>query len=77
MIKTRSDLRSYIQTDRKRMPIAHPLLAALTFSESWSIRRYLTILRRLEYHKNSYTRYNRLMTSKKLRLLCKISLSGG
>lgn len=77
MIKTRSDLRFYIQADRKRMPIVHPYLAALTFSESWSIRRYLTILRHLEYHKNSYTRYKRLMTSKKYRFLCHLSLSGG
>lgn len=77
MIKTRSDLRFYIQADRKRMPIVHPYLAALTFSESWSIRRYLTVLRHLEYHKNSYTRYKRLMTSKKYRSLCHLSLSGG
>lgn len=77
MIRTLNDMRAYIQADRKRMPISHPFLAALTFSESWSIRRYLTTLRHLEYHKNSFCRYRRLMTAQKFGLLLRISSLGG
>lgn len=54
MISTRRDLKNYIKADRERQPIAHPFLAALTYSESWSVRRYLTILRNYEYHLNRY-----------------------
>lgn len=54
MITSKKELRYYISEDRKRQPIAHPLLSALTFSESWSVRSYLTILRHYEFHLNSF-----------------------
>lgn len=54
MISTRQELKNYIKADRERQPITHPFLAALTYSESWSVRRYLTILRNYEYHLNRY-----------------------
>jgi len=52
MIHTRKDLKRYIQADRSRQPISRPLLSAITFSESWSVRKYLTILRYYEYYLN-------------------------
>lgn len=60
MITSKRDLKYYISADRKRQPIAYPILSALTYSESWSIRRYMTILRYYEYHLN---RFNTLKKS--------------
>ena len=52
MIKSRDDMRRYIQEDQKRQPIKYPLMAALTYSESYLVRKYLTILRHYEYYLN-------------------------
>lgn len=52
MITTREELKLYIQRDRERQPIEHPFLSAFTFSESWSVRQYLTVLRYYEYYLN-------------------------
>lgn len=53
MITSKKELKFYISEDRKRQPIERPFLSALTFSESWSVRSYLTILRHYEFHLNS------------------------
>lgn len=58
MITSRKELKEWILADRARQPIAHPVLSALTFSESWSVRNYLMILRHYEYHLNTF-RQNR------------------
>lgn len=54
MIRTREDLRDYIHADRIRQPIKYPLLAAVTFSESYLVRKYLTVLRHYEYYLNKW-----------------------
>ena len=38
--------------DRARQPIAHPFMSAITYSESWSVRQYLSVLRHYEYYLN-------------------------
>ena len=68
MIYSRQELKRYIILDRAIQPIAHPFLSAITFSESWSVRRYLTVLRHLDYHKNMK---DYLFTKKKLISLTK------
>ena len=65
MIYSRNELNRYIIEDRATQPIAHPFLSAITFSESWSVRRYLTVLRHLEYHKNVLSLYKRFLVQKR------------
>ena len=54
MITSRKELKEYIKADRVRMPIKYPVLSALTFSESYLIRHYLTVLRHYEYWLNRW-----------------------
>ena len=54
MITSKKELKYYISEDRKRQPIERPFLSALTFSESWSVRSYLTILRHYEFYLHSF-----------------------
>lgn len=51
-IQTRKDMHMFIQADRSRQNIPHPFLSWLTFSEDMLTRKYLTVLRHLEYHIN-------------------------
>lgn len=77
MIFTRKEMHDYIHKDRERMPIAHPFLSAITFSESWSVRRYLTVLRHLEYHKNVLSLYRRFFVMKRKNKVLTLLLIGG
>lgn len=52
MIHSRKDMHEYIAADFKRQNMTHPNLAALTFGEHHATRRYLNVLRHLEYYKN-------------------------
>lgn len=64
MIKTKSDLKRYIQADYNRQNMKHPIWARLTFGEHDLTRRYLKCLRNLEYYKNNKTGFwNKLMYS--------------
>ena len=53
MIKTKSDLKRYVQADYQRQQMKHPLWARLTYGEHDLTRRYLCTLRHLEYYKNN------------------------
>lgn len=52
MIRTVEDLRRYIRSDYLRQNMKHPLLARLTWGEHDLTRRYLSVLRHLEYYTN-------------------------
>lgn len=52
MISTRKELNEYIEADFIRQNMKHPLLARLTFGEHNRTRKYLSLLRHLEYWKN-------------------------
>ncbi len=52
MIRTKEDLKEYIRADFSRQNMKHPLLARLTFGEHDLTRRYLRVLRHLEYWEN-------------------------
>ena len=56
MITTRRDLREYIRADFVRQGMTHPLLARLTFGEHNRTRKYLNLLRHVEYYKNKRRR---------------------
>lgn len=56
MIRTKGQMREYITADFARQNMKHPLLARLTYGEHDRTRRYLSILRHLEYHKNNIHR---------------------
>lgn len=77
MIKTRRDMKHYISADMKRMPIPHPFLSALSFSEGWSVRRYLVVLRHLEYHMNVFSKYKKASESNRFKTSTRIILMGG
>lgn len=53
MIITRMDLKRYIEADFSRQKMEHPRMAALTFGEHALTRKYLKLLRLVEYHKNN------------------------
>ena len=53
MIKTKSDLKAYIKADFERQQMKHPVWASLTYGEHALTRRYLEILRKLEYYENN------------------------
>lgn len=77
MIYSRQELKRYIILDRAIQPIAHPFLSAITFSESWSVRRYLTVLRHLEYHKNVLSLYRRFFVLKRDKRCIHYMIMGG
>lgn len=52
MIRTKADLREWVETDFARQKMKHPILASLTFGEHNATRRYLNVLRHVEYYKN-------------------------
>lgn len=52
MIRTADDLKRYIRSDYLRSNMRHPLLSRLTWGEHDLTRRYLSVLRHLEYHSN-------------------------
>ena len=62
MIKTKADLKRYIQEDFNRQNMKHPILARLTYGEHDQTRRYLNTLRHVEYYKNNIGGvFNRLL----------------
>lgn len=77
MIFTRKEMHDCIYKDRVRMPTTHPFLSAITFSESWSVRRYLTVLRHLEYHKNVLSLYRRFFVLKRDKRCIHYMIMGG
>ncbi|MCR8894191.1 serine O-acetyltransferase [Bacteroides sp. ET336] len=58
MIKTRKDLRLYLNEDIKRNRIKFPLLQKLTYSENYPIYKYIKTLRKYEYYLNNKHWYN-------------------
>ena len=52
MILSKADLHNYIHADFIRQEMSHPLMARFTFGEHNRTRKYLYILRHLEYYKN-------------------------
>lgn len=52
MIRTYKDLKEYIQADFLRQEMKHPLLARFTYGEHHRTRKYLSVLRHVEYYKN-------------------------
>lgn len=52
MILSKADLHNYIHADFVRQEMSHPLMARFTFGEHNRTRKYLYILRHLEYYKN-------------------------
>lgn len=52
MIRSRKELKEYIEADRRRNPIKYPILSALSYSENYLTRHYLTVLRHYEYWLN-------------------------
>ena len=52
MIESRKDLKYFISADRARQPIKHPFLSAISYSESYLLRHYLSVLRHYEYYLN-------------------------
>lgn len=58
MIKSRRELNAYIKADRERQSIKYPLLSAITYSESYLVRHYLTVLRHYEYWLNKWEEYS-------------------
>jgi len=53
MIKTKKDLKAFIEADFMRQNMKHPLLASLTYGEHALTRDYLLTLRKLEYYANN------------------------
>lgn len=52
MIKNKSNLKKYINADFERQKMKHPFFASLTYGEHALTRKYLLILRKLEYYGN-------------------------
>lgn len=52
MIKTRKDLKFYIEQDFKVQDMDHPILARFTFGENYAMFAYMKTLRYLEYYVN-------------------------
>lgn len=61
MINSKSDLKEYLDADRKALGMKHPLLASLTFGEHARVRNYLTWLRYAEYYSQSKNIFGRLL----------------
>lgn len=53
MIKTRADLRKYLEEDLKRFKSAPKLGDRILHNEKWFIHQYLIALRHVEYHINT------------------------
>lgn len=58
MIKTRQDLRMYLQNDLERYNSKPRWFTMFTFSETWMLYSYMRILRHLEYYNNNMRWYN-------------------
>lgn len=58
MIKTRKDLKLYLNEDLKRNKLKFPLLQKITYSENYRIYKYLRVLRHYEYFYNNRKWYN-------------------
>ncbi|ROT24339.1 serine acetyltransferase [Muribaculaceae bacterium Isolate-113 (HZI)] len=56
MIKTKKDLKSYIEADHKAFGFKYPLLAKFSWSENGTMFRYVRNLRYLEYYMNKRKR---------------------
>lgn len=52
MIVDRNSLHSYIEADYNRQEMKYPIIARFTWGEHHRTRRYLSVLRHLEYYKN-------------------------
>ena len=62
MINSRNDLKFFLTADCNRQNMQHPYLAALTYGEHALVRKYLKLLRHLEFHKNnSKSLYHKIM----------------
>lgn len=61
MIKTKKDLKVYLQEDYRVLGIKYPVYAKYTFGENWAIWKYIKKLRKLEYHKNNSQLHNKLL----------------
>ena len=78
MIKTRCELKACIKADFERQNIKHPFLASLTYGEHALTRRYLKILRKLEYYGNNRTfLFKKILYAYYLLKYRKISLNTG
>lgn len=53
MINSKTELKAYLDADRKALGMKHPFLASLTFGEHARIRNYLKWLRYTEYYSQS------------------------
>lgn len=53
MIKSKVELKKYIEADLKAQGMTHPFLARLTYGENWRMFSYMKTLRHLEYYKNT------------------------
>lgn len=58
MIKTRQDLRMYLQNDLERYNSKPRWFTMFTFSETWMLYSYMRTLRHLEYYNNNMRWYN-------------------
>ena len=58
MIKTRQDLKRYLDADIKRIGRKPNILTWFTFSETWMLYMYIRTLRHLEYYTNNKKWYN-------------------
>lgn len=52
MIKSKADLKYYLETDGKVNGIKHEWLKMLTYNDSYAVHRHLRLLRYLEFHIN-------------------------
>lgn len=57
MIKTRSDLKKYIQCDFDSFKMEHPFIARFTWGENWEMFAYMKNLRYLEFYMNKEKKY--------------------
>lgn len=57
MIRTRNDLKTWIQHDYESYKMKHPLVARFTYGENWELFSYMKNLRYLEYYMNKPKKY--------------------
>lgn len=58
MIKTRKDLKAYLQADIARFGCKPRWLTKFTYSETWMLYSYMRTLRHFEYYSNNRKWYN-------------------
>ena len=58
MIKTRKDLKTYLQADIARFGSKPRWFTKFTYSETWMLYSYMRTLRHFEYYSNNRTWYN-------------------